>query len=130
MLASVGLTKADAVVLALVLQNRNTVGGDVLCIGAPETHFSWEWIQESLFPWLAKTTQPIYWSFSLPIQPKSKLSKNVPFKEFFLILGIENVKVLDLDGYEGADYLFDLNESECPSNLRSKFDLIVDGGSL
>lgn len=124
-----GLTKADAVVLALVLQQREKVGGDVLCIGAPETHFSWEWIQESLFPWLKKTNLNLF-DFSLPIQLRSNLSKSVPFKEFFLIWGLESVKVLDLDGYEGADHLFDLNESECPSNLHSKFDLIVDGGSL
>ena len=125
-----GLTKADAVVLALVLQQKNTVGGDVLCIGAPETHFSWEWIQWSLLPWLVKNHPSKFVDYSMPIQPKWKLSKSVPFKEFFLIWGMENVKVLDIDRYEGADHLFDLNESECPSNLRSQFDLIVDGGSL
>ncbi len=130
MLACVGLTKADAVVLAIVLQKSETVGGDVLCIGAPETHFSWEWLQESLFPWLAKNHPSNLFDLSLPNQLRSKLSESVPFKEFFLIWGIENVKVLDLDGYEGADHLFDLNESECPSNLVSKFDLIIDGGSL
>lgn len=130
MISSVGLTKADAVVLALVVQNRNTVGGDVLCIGAPDTHFSWEWIQESLFPWLAKNHPSNLYDLSLSKLPRTKLSESVAFKEFFLIWGIENVKVLDLDGYEGADHLFDLNEAECPSNLRSRFDLIVDGGSL
>lgn len=37
---------------------------------------------------------------------------------------------MDIDSYEGADHLFDLNEPECPSTLHSRFDLIVDGGSL
>ena len=87
MLACMGLTKADAVVLALVLQKKNTVGGDVLCIGAPQTHFSWEWIQESLLPWLAKNHPANLFDLSFPIQPKSKLNKSVPFKEFFFIWG-------------------------------------------
>lgn len=125
-----GLTKADAVVLALILENSNTAGQNVCCIGAPETHFSWEWIQESLIPWLAKNNNTKILNLRMPSLSKSQMSKSVSFKDFFLLWGIENVEVLDIDDYEGADHLFDLNESECPSNLRSQFDLIVDGGSL
>jgi hypothetical protein len=126
----VGLTKADAVVLALVLQNQDTAIKDVLCIGAPKVHFSYEWIEKSLLPWLKNKypSAPIH--FKAPIRSSFQQRNLVPFKDFFQIWGIKNVQVMDIDEYEGADHLFDLNQPECPSGLHSKFDLIVDGGSL
>jgi hypothetical protein len=126
----VGLTKADAAVLALVLQNQDTAIKDVLCIGAPKVHFSYEWIEKSLLPWLKNKypSAPIH--FKAPIRSSFEQRNLVPFKDFFQIWGIKNVQVMDIDEYEGADHLFDLNQPECPSGLHSKFDLIVDGGSL
>ena len=125
-----GLTKADAVVLALVMQSQDTAIEDVLCIGAPKIHFSYEWIEQSLLPWLKNKypSAPIH--FKAPFRSNYERRNLVPFKDFFKIWGIKNVQVMDIDGYEGADHLFDLNIPECPSGLHSKFDLIVDGGSL
>lgn len=125
-----GLTKADAVVLALVLQNRNTVIRDVLCLGAPTTHFSYEWIEKQLFPWLKKECPANSVNLSLPFRSNPCNRNSVPFREFFAIWGLENIQVMDIDDYEGANHLFDLNERDCPRYLYSNFDLIVDGGTL
>jgi SAM-dependent methyltransferase len=126
----VGLTKADAVVLALVLQSQDTAIEDVLCIGAPKMHFSYEWIEQSLLPWLKNKYPSAPIRFKAPFRSNYENRNLMPFKDFFLIWGIKNVQVMDIDEYEGADHLFDLNQPECPSGLHSKFDLIVDGGSL
>lgn len=125
-----GLTKADAVVLALVLQNHNTVIRDVLCLGAPTTHFSYEWIEKQLFPWLKENYPSNSINLTLPFRSNSYNRTSIPFRDFFSIWGLENIQVMDIDDYEGANHLFDLNKHECPPLLHSNFDLIVDGGSL
>jgi len=49
--------------------------------------------------------------------------------EFFLNLGFSNVSSLDANGFEGADYICDLNQKS-PEFLDKKFDCIFDGGTL
>jgi len=50
-------------------------------------------------------------------------------KFLFGCLGL-NVKSLDASNYEGADFIYDLNNSDPPEELVSKFDLIFDGGTM
>jgi len=49
--------------------------------------------------------------------------------EFFLNLGFSKVFSLDASGFEGADYIFDLNK-QIPDSLEKKFNCIFDGGTL
>jgi hypothetical protein len=49
--------------------------------------------------------------------------------EFFLNLGFSSVSSLDASGFEGADYICDLNHKSSDS-LEQKFDCIFDGGTL
>jgi hypothetical protein len=44
-------------------------------------------------------------------------------------LGVSYVSALDYSSYEGADILHDLNQP-VPANLRERFDVVVEGGSL
>ena len=48
---------------------------------------------------------------------------------FFKHLGAQSVESLDASGYEGADYITDLNDP-IPDHLHGRFDLVYDGGSL
>jgi SAM-dependent methyltransferase len=48
----------------------------------------------------------------------------------FKMLGFSKISVLDFSAYEGADILFDLNNSNVPKELENKFDMIVDHGTL
>ena len=50
-------------------------------------------------------------------------------EEFFLNLGFCEVSSLDASGFEGADYIHDLNQ-KIPASLEEKFDCIFDGGTL
>lgn len=49
---------------------------------------------------------------------------------FFKTLGFKNIDTLDLDEYEGANIIFDLNKDKTPKNLLNKYDFIYDGGTL
>lgn len=44
-------------------------------------------------------------------------------------LGVSEVSILDYSSYEGADLLYDLNQP-VPSELKGRFDVIVEAGSL
>ena len=48
---------------------------------------------------------------------------------FFELLGIPDVHMLDIDGYQGADVIADLNQP-VPAELQGRFRTIVDAGTL
>ena len=125
-----GLTKSDAVVLALIMQHENVNIENILCIGAPETHFTPEWLQHQLFPWMQENFPKINQNQPVINFAESEYRKSVPFRDFFGIWGKKIISVMDVDDYEGADIVFDLNLRDFPNDLKARFDLIVDGGSL
>jgi SAM-dependent methyltransferase len=45
-------------------------------------------------------------------------------------LGFRRISVLDVSMFEGADIQFDLNAGAPPDELRSRFDVIIDHGTL
>lgn len=45
-------------------------------------------------------------------------------------LGFDSVVATDVDGFEGADFLFDLNDDDVPDAHRAKFDMVIDSGTL
>ena len=47
----------------------------------------------------------------------------------FELIGIDDVHVIDVSDYEGADTIYDLAD-DLPDELVEKFDYIVDGGTL
>ncbi len=48
---------------------------------------------------------------------------------FFKLLGLSDVQAMDCNDYEGAEIVADLN-LPIPQELRSRFDVIVDGGTI
>lgn len=55
---------------------------------------------------------------------------NISDEAFFKILGFKAIKSLDINDYEGCDYVFDLNKTPGSSGLNEKFDLVYDGGTI
>ena len=49
--------------------------------------------------------------------------------EFFRMLGFSETKAIDVNGFEGAEILLDLN-NDIPSELAGTSDLVVDGSTL
>lgn len=45
-------------------------------------------------------------------------------------LGFQEVVATDVDGFEEADFLFDLNDDDIPDAHRAKYDLVIDSGTL
>ena len=48
----------------------------------------------------------------------------------FLRMGFESVESVDVSKYEGCDHILDLNSSALPDELKQRFDLVYDGGTL
>jgi len=48
----------------------------------------------------------------------------------FRSLGCDSLDSLDFDGREGATLIHDLNRSEIPEDLKGRFDVVYDGGTL
>ena len=57
-------------------------------------------------------------------------AKDTGFAEpVFRALGAQNVFALDASNFEGAEFVHDLNQP-LPDNLKERFDLVYDGGTL
>lgn len=48
----------------------------------------------------------------------------------FQLLGFQECQATDKSGFESADFLFDLNEPSVPHELRGRFDVLLDGGTI
>jgi hypothetical protein len=51
-------------------------------------------------------------------------------RQLFHRLGFDSLCVMDVNAYEGADVLLDLNARELPAEHLGRFDLVLDGGTL
>ena len=49
---------------------------------------------------------------------------------FFSLIGFDEVRSVDLSDYEGADYVFDMNQPGLGELIGSEFDLVFDGGTI
>lgn len=57
-------------------------------------------------------------------------NKTVDSYDFFKLIGIKEVHVLDYSSYEGADIIVNMNSDEIPEKYIGKFDLVYDGRIL
>jgi SAM-dependent methyltransferase len=68
--------------------------------------------------------------FKIPVNNTIDLTKKDNYAEpLFEILGAKEVDSMDFSSYEKATIIHDLNNS-IPENLKNKYDLIFDGGTL
>lgn len=51
-------------------------------------------------------------------------------ESFFRALGFNSSQSLDITPTEGADHIFDLNSGATPDELRGKYDVVINGGTL
>jgi SAM-dependent methyltransferase len=62
--------------------------------------------------------------------PGSDSPRPMTAVELFEALGLGRPIALDVSDHEGADILFDLNRAECPDDLRGRFGVVFNGGTL
>lgn len=66
---------------------------------------------------------------TIPAWAGTPHSRNLADAAFFSLLGLNEVQALDVDSFEGAEIVHDLN-CPVPVELENRFGLIVDGGTL
>ena len=104
-------------------------GGSILTLGVQDCHFT----EQRILDMCAQ--------YELPGPPKKwkgvinqrEYFKNLSFidgESFWKLLGFTEIVTLDVDKYEGADVIFDLNNPDPPAELRDRFDVVFDGGTL
>jgi hypothetical protein len=62
-------------------------------------------------------------------KPSGK-SSNISDITLFKSLGFSEVHALDVSSYEEANLVFDLNQPQIPSELKERFDVIINGGTI
>lgn len=110
-----GMLIYDALVLARVsqiLQNK----GRVLTLGVPRLYFD----GGSFARHVARL------GISTPSPSKANFSDS---KDFFRRLGFEAVDALDVDAYEGANIVGNLNDRSLADRVPERYDLIFDAGT-
>jgi len=122
-----GIAKA-AVKLLLKEASKRPFHGTVLQLGRQGVWLSYEELQKASQEFQVQLSDPgdITLSHNLLGRERGCIDDLCLFKS----LGFSSVKSTDKFGYENADYIFDLNDSEVPKELNGKFDMIIDGGTL
>jgi len=128
--------------LAKVVQEFS-INGLALSLGKQDIHFNRQRLSEILHTngFMEKVEKGVvlanYQLIEREISQSQGLSCKAEFKQkeyisdtlLFGSLGLI-VESLDVSDYEGADYIYDLNDTLTPDNLKEKFDLVFDGGTM
>lgn len=115
-----GLTVSDAI--SIIEVTKNIKKGSVLCLGEQLLGYSVDVLIKSK----KKYKHSVNLDNFIHLDKKKILNQ----KLFFNTLGFDNIDTLDVDDYEGANIIFDLNDNITPENLINKYDFIYDGGTL
>jgi len=101
--------------------------GHVLCLGVPDIYFTYDhFLRMSLITNVDLLSFPITYSYNSVLAKMNYISGDLLFKS----IGFSQFSSLDTNDFEGAEYLFDLNNNILPENLKEKFDVIIDHGTL
>jgi len=110
----------DLCVLDFLLKLPDRRFGETLCLGRQGIH-----IAENMRTMARQLVAE--WNPAVTLE---QVIGNTGYAEtLFRNLGSSNVKSLDYSDYEGADFVFDLNDP-VPDHLKERFDTVFDGGTL
>ena len=62
--------------------------------------------------------------------PERREMGEVSDEMFFKSIGFDELKSLDADDFEGADFIFDLNDTGISATIGGQYDCVFDGGSM
>jgi SAM-dependent methyltransferase len=65
-----------------------------------------------------------------PAAQLEKDAKEISDKLLFKMLGFDELESMDYSDFEGADHIVDLNQDGLPEELRQKFDIVLDSGTI
>ncbi|MEW6264283.1 MAG: class I SAM-dependent methyltransferase [Thermodesulfobacteriota bacterium] len=122
-----GLAKGALKVL-LKEAARRPYSGRVLTLGRQDIYFTYDVLRD--------TARACGVPLAIPEQIVLNHKREAAAQGFisdhslFEVLGFSESGSMDYSDYEGASYVFDLNDSNLPDHLAEAFDVIVDGGTL
>lgn len=64
------------------------------------------------------------------VKPAVPMVAPLDDKQMFRMMGFDSIETLDYSDFEGADHVVDLNHDGLPEDLRGKFDVVLDSGTL
>jgi len=107
----------------IVIELTNKINkGKVLCLGKQVLGFK---VRD-----LINSKSNFRHNIDISVFDKIDLDIELTQELFFNTLGFKHVDTLDVDEYEGANIIFDLNQENIPEKLTNTYDFIYDGGTL
>jgi len=118
-----------AISLLIKEAKREPFSGKVLQIGRQEI-----WCDEQYLNFIGEKESFVFNNISYAsydyIKSKFRPIECIDDTYFFKKIGFDEVYSLDCSDFEGANYIFDLNEYPVPEKLRDSFDVIIDVGTI
>lgn len=109
------------------------ITGRVLCLGRQTIGITYEQFVELLKQENYLVSNDVLDSTKSEHDNQTRVGKKnsdfISDKVFFDLLGIKQVRSMDVSTYEKADIIHDLNKP-IPKNLEGQFDFIIDGGTF
>jgi SAM-dependent methyltransferase len=122
-----GFVRANTIPI-LKEHKRRAFSGALLCLGAPDVYFT----HESLLRMADTVQAPLDRSVPVTPAPKPEFAGKgyISGETLFRSMGFDTVDALDLSAFEGARFQHDLNDPNLPDELRERFDVIIDHGTI
>ena len=120
-----GIPRGSARLLIEEAKSR-PFSGSVLQLGRSSVYFGWRdlerWAGKHRFALRAVEPAPSH-------DPRLAAQGCIADATLFRALGFDEVRSCDVEAWEGADYLFDLN-GEVPAELHGRFDVVFETGTI
>ncbi|HSX13985.1 MAG TPA: hypothetical protein VLE96_06170 [Chlamydiales bacterium] len=108
---------------------RKPFQGKVLTLGKQDVSITQKQL-ESIAAQFRFSLHPVPGIDPLSIKKESRAKGFISDVYLLARLGFSDCKSMDYSGYEGCDYVFDLNEPNPLTDLVNAFDVIIDGGTI
>ncbi|MEN6421043.1 MAG: hypothetical protein ABFD76_03775 [Smithella sp.] len=107
---------------------RRSFHGKILQLGKQDVYLSWECLQK-VAKHLGYPLSPLMdWEIQLNQKDWCLPMKMITDTTFFRALGFSEVVSMDYSAAEGADYIWD-NNNTVPGEYHEKYDVVYDGGT-
>jgi hypothetical protein len=107
---------------------RKPLGGSLLTLGVQDVTVTYDLLITSAkhFGVPLKTVD----SLTLSADPGHANSGFLAQETFFKMLGFDEVVTVDCSDFEGCNFVYDLNKNSLPSELKGRFDMVMDLGTM
>jgi hypothetical protein len=102
--------------------------GHFLCLGQADVMVTIEELKSMAR--IASLQLDLNTAVSFSKRPDLAARKCISRETLFKSIGAESVAALDASAFEGAEYIFDMNESVLSDELKERFDVLINHGTM